>query len=82
MGCGWNTASFGATAMSPSSNCRTSLPASLPSRVLVFCNRLTAGEFDDAIALGRATAAPPDVASVRRAGFRTGFGVSTQVEIS
>jgi len=42
----------------------------------------TAGEYDDAIALGRAAAAAPDVASVRRAEFKKGFGVSTQVEIS
>jgi hypothetical protein len=52
------------------------------ARVLVFRNRVSAGEYDDAIALGRATAATPDVASVRRAEFKKGFGVSTQVEIS
>src|SRR3989441_10046393 len=49
-----------------------SLPYKLASkpaiaRVLAFRNRVSAGEFDDAIALGRATAATPDVASVRRA---------------
>src|SRR2546427_643084 len=52
------------------------------ARALVFRNRVTAGEYDDAIALGRAAAATPDVASVRRAEFKKGFGVSTQVEIS
>src|SRR2546426_3899778 len=52
------------------------------ARVLAFRNRVTAGEYDDAIALGRAAAATPDVASVRRAEFKKGFGVSTQVEIS
>ena len=52
------------------------------ARVLVFRNRVSAGEYDDAIALGRATAATPDVALVRQAEFKKGFGVSTQVEIS
>src|SRR5256886_12497522 len=48
------------------------------ARALVFRNRVTAGEYDDAIALGRATAATPDVASVGRAEFKKGLGVSTQ----
>src|SRR5258708_30233901 len=52
------------------------------ARVLVFRNRVNAGDYADAIALGRATAATPDVASVRRVEVKKGFGVSTQVEIS
>jgi len=52
------------------------------ARVLTFRNRVSAGEYDAAITLGRATATTPDVASVRRAGVKEGFGISTQVQIS
>ncbi|TMH95144.1 MAG: carbohydrate porin [Betaproteobacteria bacterium] len=52
------------------------------ARVLTFRNRVSAGEYDAAITLGRATATTPDVASVRRAELKQGFGISTQVEIS
>jgi len=48
-------------------------------RVLGFQNRVTAGSFDEAVAVAPAGAAP-DVANVRRAQTKRGIGVSTQIE--
>lgn len=51
-------------------------------RGLVFRNRVVAGAFDDAIALGAATAAAPDLSLVRRLQTKAGFGLGTQVALS
>jgi hypothetical protein len=52
------------------------------ARALVFRNRVEAGAFDDAIALGTATASTPDLSLVRRPQTKAGFGLGTQVELS
>ena len=52
------------------------------ARVLAFRNRVEAGAFNDAIALGVATASAPDLTLVRRPQSKAGFGLGTQVEIT
>ena len=52
------------------------------ARALVFRNRVHAGAFDDALALGAATARAPDLTLVRKDQSKSGFGLSTQVEIT
>jgi hypothetical protein len=47
-------------------------------RALAFRNRVNAGSFQDALAQG----SPPDVTLVRRLQSKSGFGLSTQVEIT
>ncbi|HVP08185.1 MAG TPA: carbohydrate porin [Burkholderiales bacterium] len=51
-------------------------------RALVFRNRVHAGAFGDALALGAATGATPDLTLVRRNQSKSGIGLSTQVEIT
>ena len=51
-------------------------------RFLVFRNRVTAGDYTEALAAPRAAGAAPDVANVRTAQTKTGFGISTQLEVS
>src|SRR5262249_27600879 len=50
------------------------------ARALVFRNRVQAGAFSDALALGEASASVPDVSLVRRLQSKRGFGLETQVE--
>ena len=52
------------------------------ARVLAFRNRVETGAFSDAIALGAATGAAPDVALVRHAQSKRGIGIGTQVELT
>jgi hypothetical protein len=52
------------------------------ARALVFRNRVQAGSYDDALALGAATASAPDLTLVRRTQSKSGFGLSTQMEVS
>lgn len=52
------------------------------ARALVFRNRVQAGAFNDAIALGAATASAPDLSQVRRTQSKSGFGLGTQVEVT
>src|SRR3954464_622273 len=52
------------------------------ARAMVFRNRVTAGAYDDAVAHGTATGTTPDVANVRTAQTKRGFGLSTQVELT
>jgi hypothetical protein len=52
------------------------------ARALVFRNRVQAGAFGDALALGAATASIPDLTLVRRPQSKTGAGLGTQVEIT
>ena len=52
------------------------------ARALVFRNRVEAGGFNDAIALGTATASVPDLTLVRRTQSKSGFGLGTQVEVT
>lgn len=52
------------------------------ARALAFRNRVRAGAFNDAIALGAATASAPDLTFVRRPQSKAGFGLGTQVEIT
>jgi len=47
-------------------------------QVLAFNNRANMGNFDDAIALGRATGTVPDLTLVRRPQNKWGFGVTVQ----
>jgi len=49
------------------------------ARALVFRNRVTAGAYEDALAV---TGVPPDITLVRRPQSKRGFGVSTQVEVA
>ena len=58
--------------------------AGLPAvaRALAFRNRVDAGRFDDAIAIGAATAVAPDLSLVRRPQSKRGIGLSTQVEVT
>jgi len=58
--------------------------AGLPgiARALWFHNRVQAGAFSDAIALGAAMAATPDLTLVRRPQSKVGFGLGTQIEIT
>jgi high affinity Mn2+ porin len=58
--------------------------AGLPAiaRALAFRNRVQAGAFDDAIALGAASASVPDLTLVRRLQSKAGFGLGTQVEVT
>jgi len=51
-------------------------------RLLAFRNRVEAGAFGDAIALGAATGTAPDLAPVRHAQSKRGLGVGTQVELT
>src|SRR5690349_6106453 len=51
-------------------------------RALVFRNRATMGNFDDALALGAATGTPPDLAQVRRIQSKLGVGIGTQFEFA
>src|SRR5438445_6581583 len=50
-------------------------------RLLVFRNRVNAGAYGDALALAGLGAAP-DVAAVRHAQSKSGFGVGTQIELT
>ena len=52
------------------------------ARALVFRNRVVAGSYDDALALGAATAATPELSLVRHLQSKIGFGLGTQVEMS
>ena len=52
------------------------------ARALVFHNRVEAGGFNDAIALGAATASAPDLSQVRRTQSKSGIGLGTQVELT
>jgi hypothetical protein len=52
------------------------------ARALAFRNRVQAGSFNDAIALGAAAATAPDLTLVRRPQSKAGFGIGTQVEIT
>lgn len=52
------------------------------ARGLVFRNRVDAGSFGDALALGARAGAAPDVAAVRHDQSKRGFGVGTQVEMT
>jgi high affinity Mn2+ porin len=49
------------------------------ARALVFRNRVTAGAYEDALAV---TGVPPDITLVRRPQSKRGFGLSTQVEVA
>jgi hypothetical protein len=51
-------------------------------RALVFRNRVHAGSYDDAIALGSATGSVPDLSLVRKNQSKSGFGIGTQVEVT
>jgi carbohydrate-selective porin OprB len=51
-------------------------------RALAFRNRMNAGGFRDALALGAPSGAVPDVTLVRMDRTKQGFGLSTQVEIT
>jgi hypothetical protein len=62
------------------------LPLALPAgplrgRALLFRNRINAGSFDDALALGKASAAPPDLSLVRRDQTKTGWGLTLQAPL-
>ena len=52
------------------------------ARGLVFRNRVQAGAFNDANALGASSASAPDLTLVRRLQSKTGFGLGTQVEVT
>lgn len=52
------------------------------ARALVFRNRVHAGRFNDALALGAATASTPDLTLVRHDQSKSGFGLGTQVEVT
>ena len=52
------------------------------ARALVFRNRVQAGAFNDAIALGAVSASVPDLTLARRPQSKVGFGLGTQVEIT
>ena len=52
------------------------------ARALAFHNRVDAGSYNDAIALGSATGSVPDLTQVRRTQSKYGFGLSTQVEFT
>ena len=52
------------------------------ARALVFRNRVNAGAYSDANALGAATGSVPDVSLVRRTQSKSGIGLGTQVEIT
>jgi hypothetical protein len=49
------------------------------ARALVFRNRVTAGAYEDALAM---TGGPPDITLVRRPQSKRGFGLSTQVDVA
>ena len=51
-------------------------------QLLLFNNRANMGNFDDAIALGRATGSVPDLTLVRRPQTKWGFGVTLQQELA
>ena len=51
-------------------------------RGLAFRNRVHAGAFSDALALGGASGATPDLTLVRRDQTKSGFGLGTQVEVA
>jgi hypothetical protein len=52
------------------------------ARILAFRNRVGAGAFGDAIALGASAGTAPDVSLVRRPQPKAGIGAGTQVEVS
>jgi hypothetical protein len=51
-------------------------------RAMVFRNEVTAGDYADALSVARSSGMPPDVALVRRAQSKHGFGVGTQVAVT
>ena len=51
-------------------------------RALAFRNRLNAGAFSDALALGAASGTTPDLTLVRRPQSKLGLGLGTQVEMT
>ncbi|HUK05484.1 MAG TPA: carbohydrate porin [Burkholderiales bacterium] len=51
-------------------------------RALVFRNRVHAGAFEDALALGASNGTAPDLTRVRRDQSKSGVGLSTQVEVT
>lgn len=57
--------------------------AGLPAvaRALLFRNRVSAGAFEDALALSRASPAAPDLAAVRHAQSKAGAGFETQIAL-
>ena len=58
------------------------LPAgSLKGRALVYRNRVRAGSFADALALGQATASTPDLGLVRRDQTKTGWGLTLEAPL-
>jgi hypothetical protein len=63
------------------------LPLTLPAgpargRLLLFRNRIQAGSFADGLALGAATASPPDVGLVRRDQTKTGWGLTLEAPLA
>jgi hypothetical protein len=52
------------------------------ARLLAFRNRVHAGAYDDAMALGASTASVPDLTLVRRDQSKSGIGISTQVDVT
>ena len=54
----------------------------LRGRALVFRNRIQAGSFADALALGRVSGGVPDVGLVRRDQTKTGWGLTLEVPLS
>lgn len=52
------------------------------ARALVFRNRVNAGAFLDALAVGTASGTTPDLARVRRPQSKVGVGLGTQVEVT
>lgn len=52
------------------------------ARLLLWRNRARMGRFDDAIALGAATATTPDVSAVRREHAKSGVGVALLQQVS
>lgn len=51
-------------------------------RMLAFRNRVEAGAFSDAIALGAATGTTPDLTLVRHGQSKRGIGIGTQLELT
>ncbi len=53
----------------------------LRARALLFNNRIRAGSFSDALALGQSTASTPEVGLVRRNQLKTGWGLTLEAPL-